>query len=89
MKIQSCSYVCPQTWLNEARKNTDLSPAMGFLNENGSFTCFAILREFSSDLCFTAGFFKTSSFLSLLVGFLGGKEGYTLQHPNVKLDQED
>ena len=38
----TCSYVCPQTWLEEARTNIGLSPTMGFLNENESLACFAI-----------------------------------------------
>ena len=56
---------------------------MGFLNENEGLACFAILEELSSGLSFTVGFFKTLTFLSLLVGFSGGKEGHTSQHPNV------
>ena len=39
----TCSYVCPQTWLNEARRNIGLSPAMGFLNKNDSLAYFEIL----------------------------------------------
>ena len=27
-----CSYVCPQTWLTEARLSKGLSPTIGFLN---------------------------------------------------------
>ena len=43
-----CSYVCPQTWLNQARRNITLSPTMGFfmfLNENefGLFCNFGII----------------------------------------------
>ena len=49
------------------------------------------LGELSSGLSFTVNFFKTSSFLSLLVGFSpafsGGKEGHTSYHPNVLEDQ--
>ena len=60
----------PQTWLNKARTNIGLSPTMGFLNGNDSLAYFAVLGALSSDLSFTVGFFKTSSFLSLLVGFL-------------------
>ena len=66
-----------QTWLNEARTNKGLSPTMGFLNENASLAYFAILGELSSGPCFTVGFFKTESFLSLSVGFSGGKERRT------------
>ena len=55
---------------------------MGFLNENDSLAYFAILGELSSTLSFIVGFFKTLSFLSLLVCFSGGKEGFTSQHPN-------
>ena len=40
-----CSYVCPQTWLNDARTNIGLSPTMSFLNENDSLAYFVILRE--------------------------------------------
>ena len=68
-----CSYVCPQTWLYEARTNIALSPTMGFFNENDSLAYFAILGELSSGLSFTAGFFNTLSFLSLLVGFFRGQ----------------
>ena len=64
-----CSYVCPQTWLNKARTKIVLSASMGFLSENDSLDCFAILGELSSGLSFTVGFFKTFRFLSLLVGF--------------------
>ena len=56
---------------------------MGFLNENDSFAYFAVLVELSSRLSLTVGFFKTISFLSLLVCFSGGKEGHTSQHPYV------
>ena len=62
----TCSYVYPQTWLNEARTNIGLSPTMGFLNENESLAYFEILGELSSGLSFTLDFFKTVSFLSLL-----------------------
>ena len=79
----TCSYVCPQTWLNNASTNIGLSPTMGFLNENDSLAYFAILGELSSGLSFIVGFFKTLSFLSLLVGFFLGKEGHTLHRPNV------
>ena len=69
----TCSYICPQIWLNEARTNIGLSPAMGFLNENDSLAYSAILGELSSGLSFTMGFFKTSGFPLLLVGFLRGQ----------------
>ena len=65
----TCSYVCPQTWLNEARANIGLSPTMGFLNENDSLAYFEILGELSSGLSFTVGLFMTLSFLLLLAGF--------------------
>ena len=53
----TCSYVCPQTWLNEVRTNIGLSPTMGYLNENDSLAYFAILRELSSGLPFIVGFY--------------------------------
>ena len=55
-------YVCPQTWLNEARANIGLSPTMGFLNENDSLAYFAILEELSSGLSFTVGFSRFQAF---------------------------
>ena len=64
-----CSYACPQTWLNEARTNMNLSSTMGFLNENDSLAHFAILGELSSLLLFTVGIFKTFKF-SLAVSWL-------------------
>ena len=54
----TCSYVCPQTWLNETRTNIGLSPTIGFLNEDDSSAYFEIL-ELSSGLSFTVGFFMT------------------------------
>ena len=60
----TCSYVCPQTLLNEARTNIGLPPAVGFLNENDGLAYFAISGELSSGLFFTLGFFKTLNFLS-------------------------
>ena len=69
----TCSYVDPQTWLNETRTNIGLSPTMGFLNENDSLAYSAILGELSSGLSFTVGFFQDLSFLSLLFGFLRGQ----------------
>ena len=39
-----------------------LSPVMGFLNENDSFTYFAILGELSSGLSLTMGFSRLSIF---------------------------
>ena len=58
---------------------------MSFLNENDSLAYHAILRELSSGLSFTVGFFRILSFLSLLVRFFRGKEGQASpsQHPNV------
>ena len=64
---------CPQTWLNEARTNIDMYPTIGFFNENDGLAYFAILGDLSSGLSFTVGFFKTSDFLSLLVGFFRGQ----------------
>ena len=49
----TCSYVCPQTWLNESRTNIGLSPTMGFCNENDSLAYLAILGDLSSGLSFT------------------------------------
>ena len=69
----TCSYVCPQTWLNEARTNIGLSLTMGFYNEKDSLAYFEILRELSSGLSFTVGFFMTLSFLLLLVGIFRGQ----------------
>ena len=79
----TCSYVCPQTWLNEAKTNIGMSPTMGFLNENVSLAYFAILGELSSGLPFIVGFFKTYVFSHHKLGFSGGKEGHASQHPNV------
>ena len=56
---------------------------MGFLTENDSSAYFAILGELPSGLSFTVGFFKTLSFLSLLVGFFRGQETTYLATPNV------
>ena len=58
----TCSYVCPQTWLNEARTNISLSLTMSFSNESDSLAYFAIFGELSSGLSFTVGFFKTFCF---------------------------
>ena len=69
----TCSYVCPQTWLNEARTNIGLSPTVSFLNENDSFAYFEILGELSSGQSFTVGFFMTLSVLLLSVGFFRGQ----------------
>ena len=76
-----CSYVCPQTWLNEARTNIGMSLTMGFLNENDSLAYFEILGELSPGLYFTVGFFMTLSFLSLSVGFFRGKPRTYLATP--------
>ena len=65
----TCSYVCPQTWLNEAMTNIGLFPTMGFLNKNDSLAYFATLGVLPTGLSFTVGLLKTSSFLSLLVDF--------------------
>ena len=49
-------------------------------------TVWLILQFFGElllSLSFTVGFFKTFCFLSLLVGFLGGKEGHNSRHPYV------
>ena len=56
----TCFYVCPHTWLNEARTNIGLSSTMGFLNKKDSLTYFAILGELSSGLSFAVGFFNIS-----------------------------
>ena len=55
---------------------------MGFLNENDSLAYFKIFGEFSSGLFFTVSVYRILSFLSLLVGFSGGMEERTSQHPN-------
>ena len=62
----TCSYVRPQIWLNEARTDIGLSLTTGFLNENDWLVYFLIFGELSSSMSFIVGFFKTSSFLSLL-----------------------
>ena len=67
--MDTCSYVCPQTWLNKARAQIGLSSTMGFLNENDSQTYFAILRELSSGLSFTGGLFLYFKF-SLIITWL-------------------
>ena len=69
----TCSYVCPQTWLNEARINTGLSPTIDFLDENDSLAYFEILGELPAGLSFTVEFFMTLSFLLLTGGFFGGR----------------
>ena len=45
----TCSYVCLQAWLDEARTNKGRSPTMGmgFLNENDSLAYFAMLGKLS------------------------------------------
>ena len=63
---------------DEARTNIGLSPPMGFLNENDRLVYFAILRDLSSDLSFTMGFFSHYQ-----LAFSDGKEGHTSQHPDV------
>ena len=50
-----------------------LSPTMGFFNENDSLAYSAILERIVVRSVFTVGFFKTLSFLSLLVGFFRGQ----------------
>ena len=71
---ETCSYFCPQTWLDEieGRTNIDLSPAMGFLNENDSLTYFAILGELLSGLSFTVGFFQDLKFYLIISWLLQG-----------------
>ena len=53
MMPDRCSYVCPQIWLNSVRTNKGPSPATSFLNENGSLSYFAIMRELLSCLSLT------------------------------------
>ena len=69
----TCSYVCPETWLNDARANICLSKTMGFLDENDSLAYFVILGELSSGLSSTVSFFMTISlsgnFLALYTEF--------------------
>ena len=55
-------------WASLSKDKQGLSPTTRFLNENDSLAYFAILGELSSGLSFTVGYFKTFSFLSLLVG---------------------
>ena len=71
----TCSYVCPQTWLNETRTNIGRSPTMGFLNENDSLAYFEILGELSSDLSFTVGFFMIKFSLVISCLFQGVRKG--------------
>ena len=80
----TCSYVCPPTWLNEGRINIGLFPTMGFFNENDSLAYLAILGELSSGLSFTVGFSRLC-LLSLLVRFFRGQGRTHLlqQHSNV------
>ena len=77
----TCSYVCPQTWLNEARTNIGLSPTMGFSNENDSLAYFEILGELPSGLSFTVGFFMTFKVILLSVGFFRGQGRTHLETP--------
>ena len=39
----TCSYVCPQTWLKQAQTNIALSQTIGFLNENITWAFLCIL----------------------------------------------
>ena len=57
---------------NKARTNMGLSPTMGFLNENDNLAYFAILGNCRQVCLLLWAFFKTSSFLSLIVGFFQG-----------------
>ena len=41
--------------------------------------------ENCSQVCLLLQVFQDFKFLSLSVGFFGGKEGHTLQHPNVSV----
>ena len=79
----TCTYVCLQTWPNEARTEIGLvCPQLWvFLNENDSLAYFAILGELLSGLSFTLRFFKTLSFLSLLVGFFRAQGSIYLATP--------
>ena len=43
--VGTCSHVCPQSLLNEARTNIGLSPTMGFLNEDSNLAYFANFRR--------------------------------------------
>ena len=52
----------------KARTNIGLSPSMGFLNENDSLAYFSNLKELSSGLSFTVGFFKTK--FTLIISWL-------------------
>ena len=78
----TCSYVCPQTWLNKARSHIGLSSTMGFSNENDGQAYLAILRELPSGLCFTVGLFQDFK-LSLLFTWLfqGAREGIVVNTP--------
>ena len=71
----TCSNVCPQTWLNKARTNIGLSLTMGFLNENDSLAYFAILGKLPSGLFFTVGFFKTFKFFLIFSWHFQGQRG--------------
>ena len=74
----TCSYVCPQTWFNEARTNIDLSPTMDFLNENDSLAYFAILRELSSGL---SGLFQNLKFPFIISWLFQGQGRIYLATP--------
>ena len=66
------SHVCPQTWLNQARKDKSLflTTCMGFLNVSDSLAYSAILGELLSGLSVrSVGLSKIFGFLLLLVGF--------------------
>ena len=85
------SYVCPQTWLNEARTNIGLFTTMFVLNENDSLAYFAYLGELSSGLSYTMGFFKTLSFHSLspcitCVQYIGGCSVHRGVHNHVRFE---
>ena len=67
--LDTYSYVCPQTWLNEAKTKIGLSSIMGFLSENNSLPYFAVLGELLSGLSFTVFLFKTFKF-SLIMSWL-------------------
>ena len=48
----TCSYVCSQTWLDEAKTNISLSPTISFFNKNDNLAYFEIYGELSSGLSF-------------------------------------
>ena len=77
------TYVCLQTWLNEARTNIGLSPTVGFLNENDSWLILQFLENCRQVCLLLWAFSRLQVFPHSKLAASGGKERHTLQHPNV------